>query len=504
MKYLLGLDIGTQSARACLFDERGVLVAKSARNVTTRREKPGWATQDPRDWWEGIRVCTADVLKQTGISPRDIAGIGTDAHMHATVAIGADGELANEEAQLYCDKRTGGIRFDKEQQKRLYELTGNAPSPQLMGLKIKWIKENQPERYEKTKQFLVANAYINYRLTGEFAIDPSEASGTFLLERNTLQWSDEVARILGIDIDKMPPVIKSCEVMGRVSKAAAGELGIQEGTPVVAGSGDMVCGMLGTGLIRPGFCSDVTGTGTGMDIFTPEAILDPRLTNLSYLDNAWLSYASLDTSGVCYRWLRDQCAKKEMDAARRSGQGDYEYLNRLIKSTPPGANGLLFFPYMQGERTTGSAFSKGSLLGMTPGTDIAHMARGIMEGVTFGLKRFLDVFQEHAKIDYVVHIGGAAAGDTWNQIKADIYDIPVKTLANQETTALGAAIMAGVGVGIWPSVEEAVAQTVRFDREYLPNPENRRLYGDLYELFKRVHDTLDEAYIALASIDGIV
>ncbi len=401
MRYLLGMDLGTQSAKVCLFDEHGNIVAKSTRNTSTYREKPDWATQDPLEWWRKIRECTNEILKTTGIPRDEIVGIGTDAHMHATVGIGGNGQLSNEEAQLYSDKRTGGIRLTDEKAKRMYELTANAPSPQLMGMKIKWIRENQPEQYEKTKKFLAANAYLNYRLTGEFAIDLSEGSGTFLLDRRTMEWSEEAADILGIDILKMPPVVRSCEVMGRVTKAAAEELGLAEGTPVVAGSGDMVCGMVGTGLIRPGFCSDVTGTGTGMDIFSQEAVCDPRLTNLSYLDGSWLSYASLDTSGVCYRWLRDNCAKAEAHLAVQKGKDIYDYLNHLIEETQPGAGGMLFFPYLLGERTTGSAFAKGSMLGITLRTDIAAMARAVMEGVTFGLKRFLDIFQEHTELDHV-------------------------------------------------------------------------------------------------------
>ncbi|MBC5648541.1 xylulokinase [Christensenella tenuis] len=503
MRYLLGMDLGTQSAKVCLFDEHGNIVAKSTRSTATHREKPDWAAQNPLEWWSRIRECTNEVLKKTGISPGEIAGIGTDAHMHATVGIGRDGGLSNEEAQLYSDKRTGGIRFSGAEKKRMYELTANAPSPQLMGMKIKWIRENQPEQYEKTEKFLVANAYLNYRLTGEFAIDPSEGSGTFLLDCKTIDWSGEAADILGVDVQKMPPVVKSCEVMGRVTRAAAEELGLAEGTPVVAGSGDMVCGMLGTGLVKPGFCSDVTGTGTGMDIFSPEAIRDPRLTNLSYLDGSWLSYASLDTAGVCYRWLRDNCAKEEMRAAAQKGEDAYDYLNRLADGTPPGAEGMLFFPYLLGERTTGSAFAKGSMLGITLRTDIASMARAVMEGVTFGLKRFLDIFQEHIALGHVRHIGGAANGDTWNQIKADIFNLPVLTVANSETTALGAAIMAGVGVGIWSSAEEAVQETVHTGREYLPDPLNRQLYDDLYGVYKKLHDQLDAAYVEIARIYGL-
>lgn len=193
-----------------------------------------------------------------------------------------------------------------------------------------------------------------------------------------------------------------------------------------------------------------------------------------------------------------------MSEARKLGRDAYDYIDSLLEQTPPGAGGMLFLPYLLGERNLGIPFSKGTMLGITNTTDAAHMARSILEGVAFSLRRGLDALKDHRPVEYVIHSGGSANGDTWNQIKADIYDLPVKTVTNHETTALGAAIVAGVGVGLWDSVEQAVNNTVLTGKVYEPNPQNRALYADLYGLFKAAHDRLDQTYIEMARVYGII
>lgn len=359
-KLMMGIDIGTQSIRVALVDTDGNIIAMRRHSHFIETPKPNWAVQDPASWWNILKKEIPALLAESEVNKEEIVSIGIDGHMHAAVMIDKNGELLTHEAQLYCDKRNDKIVDDfckiYNEDKRAYELTANAPITNWIGFKMKWVKENQPDIYEKTWKFLTVKDYINYCLTGETVIDASEASGTYLMDWKTCRWSDELTDLLGIDKEKLPTIYDSYEKIGTVTKDAAKELGLQEGISVAAGCGDTMANLLVAGMLNYGDLADITGTGSTICLYTKEPILDERLMNLRYSAEGWLAFGCLDSSGGAYRWFRDTLAKEE----------SYDDLNEMAKETPEGAEKLFFYPYLVGERTLGSVYSRGMFIGLSP------------------------------------------------------------------------------------------------------------------------------------------
>ena len=423
--------------------------------------------------------------------------------MHGPVGIDHKGNLVTLDVQLYSDKRAADIAQNLRNNRSvaiMENITGNTPGPQWMGIKIKWIREFMPDTYERVYKFFSPKDFINFRLTSEIYIDPSEASGTYLIDQNTDDWSPSMTDFIGINMEKLPTIAPATQIIGSVTKYAAQETGLFEGTPVVTGGGDMLCALLGAGLIGKGYAVDLTGTGSVIGFYSDKAVVDSRLTNLRHVMKGWVPYYCIDSSGGAFRWLRDNLCKQETLVARERGLDPYDYLTELVTNTNYGADGVMFFPSLLGERTMGSAYSKGVFIGMTPSTTIAHMTRAVLEGIAFFHKRALDVFDNYTDIDTVIHIGGAAKGDVWSQIKSDIYGKPVVKMKNDESTVLGVAMLAGVGAGIYESQEEAVNQIVKIGKGYNPDNKKRERYDRQYEIYCEIHDALQNQFIKYAEI----
>lgn len=502
-QYMLGIDIGTQSIRVSLFETNGNSVTFSAAPQYMTSEKPGWATEKPGVWWDCVKENIKNVLKQSGIDPEDIVSIGTGAVMHSPVQISKNGELIADDVQIYSDKRTSGIVENLRGRKDidLYNgIAANVPAPSWMGLKIKWIKDNMPEAYERTYKFVSAKDYVNYMLTGEMCMDPSEASGAYLMNYENDKWSDELAGLLEIDINKLPGICASSQIIGKVTAKASMETGLKEGTPVACGGGDMLCSLLASGMTRPNIAIDLTGTASVVGFYNPGPIFDKRLMNLRHVMQGWIPYGTVDSSGGAFRWVRDVLCKDEARIARDSQKDEYDYLIELAQSINYGSDGVLFLPYLMGERTMGSQCSKGVFLGMTPDTTSGHLIRAVLEGISFEHKRILDVFEEYTHIDAVLHTAGASKSGFWSQLKADIYQKPVYTLKASETAVLGAALLGAVGVGVYASEIEASEAVVKKDKEYLPDRNKKRRYQELYEVFREIHDSLQTSFLKIANI----
>lgn len=497
----LGIDIGTQSIRIIAFDAEGNQLADATQNQYMDNVRTGWATEKPEIWWEKIILCLKEIFKV--ISPEVIKGIGVDGVTHSPVPVDINGNLLQEDVQLYCDKRGAEIveRFRKNYKEAgVFDATHNAPTANWMGIKIRWIIENEPEIYERTYKFLSAKDYINLKLTGEFCTDPSEASGTMLLDHETSTWSDVAMKYMGIDKNKFPEIKRACEYVGTVSKKAALQTGLKEGTPVVVGAGDMPAGLLGAGLVREGTCVDLIGTGTVSAVFSDHAMKDEKIANFRCASPGWSPYLSMDSSGGAYRWFRDVMGKAEYRDAQEKGIQAFEYLNRFAAKVQPGSQGVMFFPYLQGERTRGTSYSKATFTGMTPATTIGHLARAVMEGVSYECRAAYELLDKQNKIEKVTLTGGAAKGDVWSQIKADIYGKPVVTLKQKETTAFGSALLAAIAAGEYKDEIEAADATVISDKIFEPNITNCRIYDELYEVFKDMHEAIQKPYVKLGKI----
>ena len=504
-KYLLGIDIGTQSIRTQVFDLKGTCIASESIEQYMATVQPGWATQKPEFWWECVTKNINAVLKKGTVKAEEIASVGCCAVMHSPVPVTQDGEVLHKEVQLYCDKRAADFATklsNEPDADAIFNRTANAPTSNWFGIKLRWIKDNLPDIYEKAYKVVTPNAFINFKLTGEACIDPSEASGTYLMDKDTRAWSDDLIKYVGVDKEKLPKICNAYDVIGKVTAKAAEETGLDAGTPVVAGGGDMFCSLITSGLTKNGNVVDLTGTGSVITFLDDQPVMDKRVMNLCHVMSGWVPFGCIDSSGGAFRWFRDVLAKKETEVAHQKGMDEYAYLSKLAEETPYGAQGLLFFPYLMGERSMGTADSRALFIGMNTGTTTGHMVRAILEGIAFEHKRTLDILEANSKngIETVYHTGGGAKGDLWSQIKADIYGKPVYTLKATEGGVLGAALLGGVGVGLFDSVLSAAETVTQIDKEFLPDQSKFERYGYLFERFCDIHDVLQPQFSALAKM----
>ena len=501
----LAIDVGTQSSRAALVDFSGKIIASSAQGYDLDSPAPGWAQQDARMWWQVTIQNIRKVLSDSGIAPGRIAAIAACGQMHATIPLDKAGEVLLPAVQLWCDKRCADIVAEiggLPEIKDAYKLVGNIPQPAWLGWKIKWVQHHQPEVYQKTWKFLDSTAYLVYQLTGGVpVIDYSEASGSFLMDAGQRQWSPVMFDLLGLAADKLPPIFSASQVAGLVSPEAARLTGLIAGTPVAVGTGDMLSTLLAAGLTAPGMAVDITGTSSIMSVYTPEPVMDRRLMNLHHSMPGWVTFGIIDSGGGALKWFKDTFAGEEIQEANRTGISPYRLLDQEASQAPAGAEGLLFFPYLIGERTLGSPYSRGVFFGLTPRSSKGAMARAIMEGVAFELRRTLEIVQMNGmQIGEIRVVGGGAQSPFWCQVKADIYQAPVAVVENFEGGILGSAILAGVAAGVYQDETSAVQQVVRVDRWVVPDPALAGRYDRLFKIFKDLHDRMIEPFVELTKV----
>lgn len=485
MTVLLAVDLGTESVRACLVSTDGRVIHSARRTFALRTPKPGWAEQDPADWWAETASAVREVIERSG-AVGDVAAVGVCGQMHGPVPIAADGSVLPGGVQLWCDKRGADLvasLTSRPDVDTLIRLAGNPPTPAWMGIKIAWERRFRPDRYARTWKFLPPKDFLNFRFTGQAATDLSEASGSFLMDSARERWSDDLTAALGLDLRLMPEIRGAGDVIGTVTGEAARRTGLRVGTPVVAGGGDMLCLLLGAATTRPGRACDTTGTASVLSVFTQVPVSDPRVMNLHHVVSGWIAFGICDSGGGMLHWFKDLVGEA------------YDVLDRAADDIAPGADGLLVFPYLQGERTLGSPHARGVFFGLTPAHGRGTVARAVMEGVTFELRRALEVIGAGGlTVNEMRTIGGGARSSVWSAIKADVYRLPVRTFAEFEGGVLGAAILAGVGVGVFPNAMEAADRLAVVQAAVEPDPERARQYDEVYRRFVQIHDLLEPGF----------
>jgi xylulokinase len=501
---LMGIDIGTQSTRAALIDLDGHLLTSASSSIEMHTPRPGWAEQDPEIWWNTTIKNIQKIFSEGKFSPDQVISIGVSGQMHGTVPLSTSGELIAHGVQLWCDKRPAELveQFaSRPETREAYQIAGNPPVASWLGFKILWEKVYRPEIYSNTWKFLLPKDYINFQLTGVPTTDYSEASGAFLMDAQTGDWSDELVGLLGLDRSKLPEITTASQVVGQVTSKAASLTGLRKGTLVVAGGGDMLCMLLAAGITRMGVASDVTGTSGIFSVFTPEPVLDPRLMNLHHVMKGWIPFGIIDSGGGALKWFKDSFCHAEIAKANKVGSEVYDILNMLAAEVEDGSEGLLFFPYLMGERTLGTPYARGVFFGLTPRAGKGAMVRAIMEGITFELRRTLEIIEDAGhRVDVIYHNGGGANSDLWNQIKANIYQKKIKTFQNAEGGILGSAILAGVGAGVYSDPGSGAEKCLRVAKTFFPQPETQERYNLLFDVFKDIHDRMQNPYARLAEI----
>lgn len=498
MDYLIGFDIGTTSTRCILVDQAGKLIASATKEYPMDTPKPGWAEQHPDSWWEASMDTVRTVLKESKVVPSKIAAIGLSGQMHGSVFLDKVGKVIRP-ALLWCDQRTADqcqtIYDIFGGQEQFIKLSYNKALTGFTAPKILWLREIEEDNYKKTSRILLPKDYIRYKLSGTYATEVSDASGTILMDIKSRTWSEEIIKGLDIDKNLLPPVYESAKVSSYVSKEAAALTGLIQGTPIVGGAGDQAGGAVGSGIVRGGIISDYLGTSGVIFAHSDRPVYDPkgRLHSFCHaVEGAWhLMGVTLAAAGS-YKWYYDNFGVSKEIIDKYKDLSGYELLNKQAEAAPPGSNGLIFLPYLSGERTPyADPYARGVFFGISYLHRQDHFARSVMEGISYSQYDCLNLMRQLGiSSDKLVLFGGGAKSVLWRQIIADIFDTRIVTLNVEEGPSYGAAILAGVGVKIYKNVKEATDSIIKEVSQTSPNPENVKRYARYYTVYRSLYNSL--------------
>jgi xylulokinase len=505
MAYLLGVDIGTSGAKALAIDEAGKIVVRAAREYSLHTPRPLWAEQNPHDWWDAACQCIRQITQE--IPAEEIAGIGLSGQMHGLVMLDENGEVLRP-AILWCDQRTQAqcdFITEKVGADLLVEETCNPVLTGFTAPKIIWVRDSEPEIFARARMHLLPKDYLRFKLTGEFATEVSDASGTSLLNVPQRRWSTPVLDALEIPLSHLPRVYESQEVSGKISAAGAEATGLKEGTPVVGGGGDQAAGAVGNGIVQSGVISVTTGTSGVVFAQADSPTVDPALrvhTFCHAVPGKWHVMGVMLSAGGSLRWHRDTMCASETQVAQIMGVDVYEIIAREAATAPAGSEGLLFLPYLTGERTPHpDPQARGAFIGLTVRHNKAHLARAVMEGVAFGLKDSLEILKSmNVSIGNVRASGGGARSELWRHIQTDVFGLSLSTMAADEGPALGAALLAGVGAGLFDTIEEACSTVVKVTGTTNPKPENTAIYERYYKIYRALYPSLKPHFADLSQL----
>jgi xylulokinase len=495
-RLLLGIDIGTSGSKAILLAADGTVVATATAEYPMYTPRPLWAEQHPADWWTATVQAIRQVLATPGVAARQVAGVGLTGQMHGLVLLDAHGAVLRP-CIMWNDQRTGPQCAEitaKLGLPRLLELIANPVLPGFTAPKILWVREHEPDVYRQAAQVLLPKDYVRFRLTGDYATEVSDASGTALLDVAHRRWSDEMLAALDIPATWMPPCYESPVPSARISAAAAEATGLPAGTPVVGGGGDQAAGAVGSGIVHQGIISITLGTSGVVFAATERFLLEPqgRLHAFCHaVPDQWHLMGVMLSAAGSLRWYRDVLGQAELAQAARDHTDVYDLLTTQAASAPAGSEGLLFLPYLTGERTPyPDPDARGVYFGLTLRHEKAHMVRAVLEGVAYGLRDSLELMRAMGlEITQVRASGGGARSPLWRQILADVCESEIVLTNVTEGAAFGAALLAGVGAGLYGSVAGACAATIRITDRVEPGPA-AAVYADYYPIYQALYPAL--------------
>jgi xylulokinase len=485
---LIGIDVGTSSIKVVAVDPAGKLLAVTSSPMTVDVQKPGWSEQRPEDWWIG--TCSAIQRALAEIDSPEVLGVGLSGQMHSLVALDSDQQVVRP-AILWNDVRSSAeAAYVREAvgDESLRRLAGNPALEGFTVTKLLWMRNNEPDKYERVAHMLLAKDYIRFRLTGELGSDPSDASATLLFDIVISQWSDEMCELLGIDMGLLPSITGSADVVGAVTSSAAAETGLAEGVPVVGGGADNACAAVGAGIVSPGDALFSVGTSGTVVAPSDAPVTDPgmRIHSMRHaIPSMWYLMGVVLSAGAALDWWR-----------RSSGNASFDHLVAEASSANAGSDGVTFLPYLTGERTPhADANARGVFFGMHGGTERAHMTRAVMEGVSFALRDSLELMTDLGiNPTEAVAVGGGATSGVWLQMLSDIVDLPLRTIGPSEGAPLGAAMLAAVGVDTFDSVVDAGEAWLTDLESVTPNPSLKGAYDDAYGRYRALYPTLKEIF----------
>jgi xylulokinase len=505
-KHVLGVDVGTGGTRAVVVGERGQILASA-----TEEHQPfaspeiGWAEQHPEDWWRACSIAVQKALADAALRADQIGCVGFSGQMHGAVMLDANDAVVRP-ALIWCDVRTEKQCRDLTEKigaDALIRLTCNPALPNFTLTKFLWVRENEPENWKRVRSVMLPKDYVRFRLTGSKATDMADASGTLMLDVAHRRWSDEVLQAAEIEKSLLPQLFESPEICGKISASGAAATGLQPGTPVVAGAGDQAAGAVGMGIAVPGAVSATIGTSGVVFAATDCPALDPkgRLHTFCHaVPGRWHVMGVTQAAGLSLRWFRDRFGAGGNNAdgnKKEDGRDPYDRLTGEAAAVQAGSEGLLWAPYLMGERTPHlDPNARAALIGLTASHTRGHVVRAILEGVAFSLRDSFTLFAEMGVPVRNIRLGGGGARSAlWRQIQADVYGHEVEILEAEEGAAYGAAILAGVGAGLWSSVDAACDQIVKVALRVTPQPAVVERMNTSYAAYRRM-------YPAIASVLG--
>ncbi len=496
LKHLLGLDISTTGAKALLIDAAGAVIGSATSPLALSTPRPLWSEQNPADWWTGMAASIRQLLAEQGLAGDNIAAIGLTGQMHGLVLLNAAGEVLRP-AILWNDGRTQAqcdemrLRLGRD---RLIRVTGNDALTGFTAPKVLWVQQNEPDVYAKARHILLPKDYIRFKLTGAYAMDKADGAGTILFDLQARDWSPEVLDALEIPAEWLPPTFEGPEVTGVVSAAAAAETGLAAGTPVVGGGGDQAAQAVGVGAVESGIVALTLGTSGVVFATTPSALIQPegRLHAFCHAVPArWHFMGVMLSAAGSLQWYRDSLAHGL----------SFDALTAEAVGVPPGSEGLLFLPYLTGERTPHpDPLARGAWVGLTIRHSRPHLTRAVLEGVAFGIKDSFTLIQGAGlgRIEQVRVSGGGAKSGLWRQIMADVLGAELVTVNTTEGAAYGAALLAAVGAGLYKTVDEACQATIQITGRTQPGPA-AATYADFYPLYRALYPALQDQFRAIGN-----
>ena len=506
MNIYLGIDIGTSGTKTLAVNEDGAILASATAEYPLDSPHPGWSEQDPAHWWHATCATVKEVVSESGAKPADVKGIGLSGQMHGSVFLDKNGEVIRP-ALLWNDQRTARQCEEITEKAGGREaLIGMVANPALTGFtapKILWLREHEPQNYERMTQCLLPKDYVRFKLTGQFATEVSDASGTLLLDVVNRRWSGELISKLGLDAAHYPKVYESQEVSGGLTAVVAADLGLKEGTLVVGGGGDQAAGAVGNGIVSAGVVSATMGTSGVVFAHSDKVQVDPqgRLHTFCHaVPGKWHVMGVVLSAAGSLQWYRNQLCQVQQEAAKKQGVDVYELITKDAEAAPAGSEGLFFLPYLTGERTPhADPDARGAWVGLSLRHDRRHFARSVIEGATYAMRDCMEITRGmNIPVSQVRVSGGGAKSVFWRRVQAGMYGLPVCRINAEEGPAYGVALLAMAGTGAYGSVQEACEATIRVVEETAPDAAEQATYERGHAIYQSLYASLKDDYRRIA------
>ncbi len=496
--------MGTSATKGLVVSETGEVIMKASASYPLLLPRPGWTEQRPEDWWEAVKHVSRELLS-LGLNADDVKGIGLTGQMHDLVLLGPEGRPLRP-ALLWNDQRTAPQVEEIKKKVDLdffIEVTGSVPQTGFTAPKLLWVKEVEPEVYTRARLFLLPKDYVGMRMTGEICTDVNDASGTSLFDVGRRRWSSGLFEQLGLDEGMAPPVKESQEVRGELTGESADELGLRKGTPVAVGAGDAGAGALAAGVVEKGTASVMIGTAGQVVVGSERYVPDHKgrlHTWCQPVPGKWHVIGAILSAGGSLRWFRDALGSEEKAVAELSGQDPYDLLSREAEMAPPGSEGLIFLPYLSGERSPhADPDAKAVFFGLSLRHGKRHMVRAIMEGVAFAFRDSVEAMRDLGLATGPYRfVGGGARSTLWRAIIADVLDATVEVPEVDEGSSYGAAMLAMVAAGAAKDAGSLAEKLVKSGFAVAPDQERVKIYSRTYAIYRSLYPALKDIFKQLA------